>query len=80
MWATVAAHSGPFDIVFADPPYDLRDFDRFAARLATAREGVAPEGLVVVQYRAGCELPGLPEPSGTKRFGDTEIRIYEMPR
>lgn len=80
VWTAATAHGGPFDIVFADPPYELPDFDQFAARLATAREGVAPGGVVVVQYRAGCELPGLPEPSRIKRFGDTEIRIYEMPR
>jgi len=76
VWAALVQEHGPFDVVFADPPYDLPGFAPFARRLVVDREGVAQHGIVVVQYGARHRLVGLPEPSRLKRFGDTEVRFY----
>ena len=77
LWLALVEAHGPFDAVFADPPYDLRGFSEFAERLVVGREGVAPGGIVVVQYAARLGLPGLPEPTKLKRFGDSEILFYD---
>jgi 16S rRNA (guanine(966)-N(2))-methyltransferase RsmD len=50
-WGAAAAAHGPFDIVFADPPYGAASFTALAERLVCDREGVAQEGLVVIQCR-----------------------------
>jgi 16S rRNA (guanine966-N2)-methyltransferase len=69
----------PFDIVFVDPPYDGGLAEEALARLG-AWDGLAPGALVVVEVRAGGELP---DRSGTlrrtrrKRYGSTEIELYE---
>ena len=77
VWHQVCEAHGPFDIVFADPPYDLGSFEDVARRLIVDWEGVADGGLVVVQCCSRHEASGLPPTAQTKRFGDTEIRFYE---
>ena len=66
---------GPFDLVFADPPYDV-DEDEIASVLAALVPLLAAEALVVVE-RGGRS----PEPPATpglvhdreKRYGDTVV-------
>lgn len=76
-WRRVWEAHGPFDIVFADPPYGLESFAGVAQRLVADKEGIAPGGLVVLQCRAGEDLPGLPACVRARRFGETELRYYE---
>lgn len=78
VWARVAAQGPGFDVVFADPPYDLAGFADVARRLVMDREGVAPGGLVVLQYGASWQQLGLPEPWRVKRHGETVMLFYEM--
>jgi 16S rRNA (guanine966-N2)-methyltransferase len=80
---TRPASGRSFDIVFVDPPYESGLAERALALLSTWR-GLAPGALVVVEARAGGELP---ESSGTlrrtrrKRYGSIEIDFYEaLPR
>ena len=77
-WRRVWEAHGPFDIVFADPPYGLASFGALARRLVADEEGMAPGGLVVLQCRAGEDLPGLPPYVRARRFGETELRYYEV--
>lgn len=77
VWGRVWEAHGPFDIVFADPPYGLASFGAVARRLVVDKEGIAPGGLVVLQCRAGEDLPGLPPCPRVRRFGETELRYYE---
>ena len=75
-WQGACEAHGPFDILFADPPYDLASFAGFIAGLICAWEGVAQDGLIVVQ--CGAALPvGSTAPAKVKRFGETELRYYE---
>jgi 16S rRNA (guanine966-N2)-methyltransferase len=75
-WRAVCEAHGPFDILFVDPPYDLAGFPEFGARLFAAWEGVAEDGLVVVQCRA-MPADGPTRPAKVKRFGESELRYYE---
>ena len=49
-WGEIAARYGPFDIVFADPPYDSDDLVRIAEKLVGEREGLAAQAIVVLQH------------------------------
>ena len=77
LWNRTAAAHGPFDVVFADPPYGLASFAELARRLVVDAEGVAQGGLVVLQCGVGDPLPGVPDAVRVRRFGASEMRFYE---
>jgi len=79
VWGALSAQCGPFDIVFADPPYGLASFGEFARRLALRWEGVALGGLVVLQCGAGYDGLGLGECTRVKQFGETVLLFFERP-
>jgi len=79
LWPRISDTDGPFDIVFVDPPYDLPGFGEFVRRLAVGCEGVAPGGMVVLQYGADHDTLGLPEAVRAKRFGESVILFFESP-
>jgi 16S rRNA (guanine966-N2)-methyltransferase len=76
-WSRVAAEHGPFDIVFADPPYDLAGFEKTVMRLVVDWEGVAADGLVVIQCPTTFGTDEIPQPSRVRRYGESEFRFYE---
>lgn len=63
--------TGPFDLVLADPPYDL-DAEVLADALASLP--LAPGAIVVVERRSGgrCPMPGRWAPN-ERRYGDTAL-------
>ncbi|MGA6168379.1 16S rRNA (guanine(966)-N(2))-methyltransferase RsmD [Amycolatopsis magusensis] len=77
-----AGAEAPFDLVLADPPYDLG-----AAQLATVLSALvtggwlADGGLVVVERALRDGEPSWPdglEPLRTKRYGDTALHWAEL--
>jgi 16S rRNA (guanine966-N2)-methyltransferase len=70
----------PFDVVFADPPYD----SGLARRVYDALgdwDGVAPGGLVVIEHRAGDRLPeagGRMTLRTVKRYGTIEVELHDV--
>lgn len=67
--------SGPYDLAFLDPPYDLADDDLTAA-LAALVPMLAAHALVVVERATRSGAPVLPpqlEPLRSKRYGDTTL-------
>jgi 16S rRNA (guanine966-N2)-methyltransferase len=69
--ATVSKH-GPFDVVFADPPY--KDFETTLPAIADIAGELTNEGVVVVEHAARdvIENPAL-EAFDTRRYGDTAL-------
>jgi 16S rRNA (guanine966-N2)-methyltransferase len=70
-----AAPEQPFDLVFADPPYDVPDDDLAEVLRALAAPGwLAAEADVVVERAARSPAPRWPEPFITpvrdRRYGD----------
>lgn len=66
---------GPFDIVFADPPYDYVDLDDL---VTAAASHLAEGGLLVLEHasrRTSPLLHGAP-PSRTVRAGDSTLAFY----
>lgn len=68
--------SGPFDLVFSDPPYDLDDraMDADLAALATL---LSPEALVVIERGRRAAVPGFAGAGlrmlRERRYGDTML-------
>ncbi len=72
------AGSGPFDIVFVDPPYAMSD-DAVVAILDAVAPLVAADGVVLVHRRAGARAlePEFLRLRRTRRYGDGELSWYE---
>ena len=76
---TLAALPGPFDLVFADPPYADFDPARLLALLAAAPQLVAPGGRVVLEHEKRVEAPQVFakfQRIDARRFGDTAVSLY----
>lgn len=73
--------SGPYDIVFADPPYDLayKLEDIFQSVHATL---TPPDAWLVVEHASKSTLPdrlGLATFRKHYQYGDTALSIYAFP-
>jgi 16S rRNA (guanine966-N2)-methyltransferase len=71
----LAARHGPYDLVFADPPYGVGD-DEIAAMLRALVPLLTEDATVVVERAARSELPEPPDGLAldrTKRYGDTAL-------
>lgn len=75
-YAEVAERWGPFEVVFADPPYGLAQLEEIARRLVIEGEGVAPGGMVVIQHSSHQEPAGLPAPDRVKHFGESVLSFF----
>lgn len=68
---------GPFDLVFADPPYDTGPpLDRLLGAMARSLD---PEGLVVVETRWSQDAPPEAEwysLEADRRYGDTRVLTF----
>jgi len=72
----------PFDLVFADPPYDIADLAPLLMRLDSSRK-VASSGLVVIEHFKKVSLPleaGCLRQVRQSRYGDTVLTMYRMAR
>ncbi len=78
VWTRIAQVHGPFDIVFADPPYDSPDLPELAERLVIDQEGVAPGGIVVIQHDLSEPLLRDIEPDKVKKFGQSRLDFYYL--
>jgi 16S rRNA (guanine(966)-N(2))-methyltransferase RsmD len=66
----------PFDLVFADPPYE---FDQWAGLLDVIERWLAAEGEAAIEHSARAALPervGSLQRFDTRRYGDTAVSFY----
>ena len=69
---------GEFDLIFADPPYDLNEFESLFARVDAAGL-IAPHATAFLEHSKMTELPdSLPglALSTHRRYGDTALSVY----
>jgi 16S rRNA (guanine966-N2)-methyltransferase len=72
----LARLTGPFDLVFADPPYA---FTGYAALLAAVAPLLAPDGEVVVEHSSRLDLPfeaGRLVRTDVRRYGESGLSFY----
>ncbi len=67
-----AGGEAPFDLVFADPPYDITEAEVAAMLLALCAHGWLAVGALVVLERSSRS----PETSWPERIGDVQIKRY----
>lgn len=70
----------PFDLVFADPPYEISDLAPLLRQLDSSRK-VASKGLVVIEHFKKASLPqeaGSLQQIRQSRYGDTFLTFYQM--
>ena len=68
--------TGPFDLVFADPPYA---FDAYGELLAGVAPLLAPDGEVVVEHSSRREMPLEAGPLvrvDVRRYGESSLSFY----
>lgn len=73
----LAGAAGPFDLVFADPPYDLAEGE-LAEVLSLAAGLLAPEGVVVVERSSRSPEPTWPASLVAERrrvYGETAVWV-----
>jgi 16S rRNA (guanine(966)-N(2))-methyltransferase RsmD len=76
---TVGRLKGEFDLIFADPPYDLNEFESLFTRVDEARL-IAPGAIVFLEHSKMTELPdSLPGLAlSTRRlYGDSAVSVYK---
>lgn len=72
--------AGPFDLIFADPPYGRQLASRVLTAAADPRL-LAPDGLLVIEHDKREELPALRanmEQIRTARYGNTVLSFYVL--
>ena len=73
-------NSSPFDVVFADPPYEVSDLELLLTKL-DACDQLASHGLVVMEHFKKTSLPataGRLHQTRQARYGDTMLTFYQL--
>jgi 16S rRNA (guanine966-N2)-methyltransferase len=80
-WLQLGGEGGPYDIIFADPPYDQDGRQDWAGRMRmslAAGSLLAPDGLLVIEQAAD-ETTGAHEgwtQTAEKRYGQSRLSIW----
>lgn len=71
---------GPFDLVFADPPYELVKSGRFA-RVWSVLQNATSGATLVLEHASRDPAPELPGRTvfSHRAYGDSALTIYESP-
>jgi 16S rRNA (guanine966-N2)-methyltransferase len=70
--------AGPYDLVFADPPYAFTEYDALLAGIVPL---LAPDAEVVVEHSSRNELPieaGRLIRTGVRRYGEGSLSFYRL--
>lgn len=67
----------PFDLIFADPPYNFTP-EQLAALAAAcvSEENLAPDGLLVLEHVKQTDLSGLPGFREARRYGQSVFSFF----
>src|SRR5262249_2595112 len=73
--------SGPFELIFADPPYDAADAFTQVAELVQRSGMLGDNAVAVVEHRAAVEPPEQLGPLtlvNSRKHGGTRISLYAL--
>lgn len=68
----------PFDFIFADPPYDMPDFDKVATAVLSSGL-LAPDGLFILEHSAKHSYNPLPEFAEHRAYGSVNFSLFVPP-
>lgn len=71
---------GTYDIIFADPPYDipLEDFKKIAAQVF-ANNLIDQDGLLIIEHSKHTKLDECPNFVETRHYGGNAFSFFELP-
>jgi 16S rRNA (guanine(966)-N(2))-methyltransferase RsmD len=65
-----------YDIIFADPPYDMPDFDKIV-KLVFERKLLSEEGVLIIEHSKNTHLNSFPEYVSTRKYGSVHFSFFE---
>lgn len=68
----------PFDIVFADPPYDLPGFEEIPGKVLSSGI-VAPGGLFIIEHSGKHDFSSLPGFYDHRTYGSVNFSLFKIP-
>lgn len=74
--AFLGRQTGPFDLVFCDPPYSWPDYDRLIERIAGGSL-LAEEGLLLIEHSAHLDFTESPYYFFQKDYGMTRVTFFQ---
>ena len=66
-----------FDIVFADPPYDMKGFGEIPSKILSSRL-VGPGSIVIVEHSRSYDFSALPGFSEHRVYGSVNVSIFRI--
>ena len=69
--------STPFDIVFADPPYDMPGFAEIPSKILGSK-AVAPGTLVIVEHSKAYDFSALPGFFDHRTYGSVNFSLFKV--
>ncbi|MDR1092349.1 MAG: RsmD family RNA methyltransferase [Prevotella sp.] len=64
-----------FDLVFADPPYDLKNFEE-VPRLVFVKDIIKPEGIFILEHPKDYDFSNLPFFEDKRVYGSVNFSIF----
>ena len=77
VWKFIATANTAYDIVFADPPYNLPDFAEVPVKVIESRL-VHPGSLFILEHSASYDFSGLPGFIQHRAYGSVNFSIFEI--
>ena len=68
----------PYDIVFADPPYDLPGFAEIPGKVLSSRL-LAPGSVFIIEHSRNHDFSGLPHFIDHRAYGSVNFSIFRIP-
>lgn len=65
-----------YDLIFADPPYDMPNFAKIV-ELVFEKKLLNPEGLLIVEHSKDTLLNKLPQYINTRKYGSVHFSFFE---
>lgn len=78
VWKFIATARSPYDIVFADPPYDLPDFDLIPEKILKS-ELLKPGSIFVLEHSGKRNYSQLPYFDEHRAYGSVNFSIFRIP-
>lgn len=74
----IPAATQAFDVVFADPPYDLPDFAQIPVMVLSSRL-LKPGSIFILEHSRNHDFSALPHFAGHRAYGSVNFSIFRIP-
>ncbi len=65
-----------YDIIFADPPYDMPNFDKIV-EIVFEKNLLKPNGILIVEHSKNTHLNHFPQYTNTRKYGSVHFSFFE---